>query len=63
MNLYTVQKQSHRHGEETCGSLGGGSGMDWEFGINRHKLLHLEWILLYTTGNYIQLLVIEQDRK
>ena len=30
----------------------GGSGMDWEFGVSRCKLLHLEWInnevLLYT---------------
>ena len=35
----------------------GGSGMDWEFGVNRCKLLPLEWIsneiLLYSTGNYI----------
>ena len=22
----------------------GGSGMDWEFGVSRCKLLHLEWI-------------------
>ena len=32
-------------------------GMDWEFGVNRCKLLPLEWIsneiLLYSTGNYI----------
>ena len=30
----------------------GGSGSDWEFGVIRRKLLHLEWInnevLLYT---------------
>ena len=36
---------------------GGGSGMDWEFWVNRCKLLPLEWkhneILLYSTGNYI----------
>jgi len=24
---------------------GGGSGMDWEFGVNRYKLLHLELLL------------------
>ena len=34
-----------------------GSGRDWEFGVNRCKLLHLEWIsneiLLYSTGDYI----------
>ena len=32
--------------------------MDWEFGVSRCKLLHIEWtdnkILLYSTGNYIQ---------
>ena len=40
------------------GSVGGRRGMDWEFGVSRCKLLHLEWItndvLLYSTGNYIQ---------
>jgi len=44
---------------------GGGSGMDWEFGVSRCKLLHLEWIsnevLLYSTGNYIQFLGIDHD--
>ena len=29
------QKQTHRHGEQTCGCQGGGSGMDWEFGVRR----------------------------
>ena len=24
---------------------GGGSGMDWEFGVRRCELLHLEWII------------------
>ena len=44
---------------------GGGSGMDWESGVSRCKLLHLEWIsnevLLYSTGNSIQSLGIEHD--
>ena len=39
--------------------------MDWQFRVNRGKLLHLEWIsnevLLYSTGNYIQSLGIEHD--
>ena len=39
---------------------GGGSGMDGEFGVNRYKLLHLEWIsnevLLYSTENLSNLL-------
>ena len=45
---------------------GGWSGMDWEFGGCRCKQLHLEWIsnevLLYSTENYIQSLVMEYDR-
>jgi len=44
---------------------GGGSGMAWEFGVGRYKLLHLEWIsnevLLYGTGNYVQSLGVEHD--
>ena len=63
MNLSTKQKQ-------TCGCQGGGgrgSGMDWEFGVNGCKLLHLEWIsneiLLYSTGNYIQSLGIDHNGK
>jgi len=32
--------------EQICGCQGGGgsSGIDWEFGVNRCKLLPLEWI-------------------
>ena len=53
------RRETHWHGKETCGCQGGGrgSGIDWEFGINRWKLLPLEWIsneiLLYSTGKYI----------
>ena len=67
MNLCIEKKQTHGHGEQTCVYQGRcrGSGMDWELGVGRCKLLHLEWmasgILLYSTGNYIQLLVIDQD--
>ena len=36
--------------------------MDWESGVNRCKVLHLEWISneipLYSTGNYIYSLVM-----
>ena len=45
----------------------GRSGMDEEFGVGRYKLLHLEWIsneaLLYSTGNYIQSLGIDHDKR
>ena len=41
--------------------------MDWECGINKCKLLHLEWInnkvLLYSTGNYVPSPRIEHDGK
>ena len=35
MTLFTEKKQTHGHGEQTCGCQGGrgGSGMDWEFGL------------------------------
>ena len=55
------KKKSHTK-KQTCGCQGGGrgTGRDWEFVVNRLKLLYLEWIsselLLYSTGNYIQLL-------
>ena len=62
--IYGTNKPFHRkenHGlrEQTCGCQGGGegSGVDWELGVNRHKLLLLEWtsneILLCSTGNYV----------
>ena len=39
--------------------------MDWESGVSRCKLLHLEWIsdeiLLYSPGNYIQSSVVERE--
>ena len=46
MNLSTKHKETHGYREQTCGCRGGGggSGMHRKFGINRCKLLHLEWI-------------------
>ena len=44
---------------------GAGSGMDWESGVKRCKLLPLEWInneiLLYSSGNYIYSPMTEHD--
>ena len=49
------------------GEEGGGSGMDWEFGVNKCKLLHVEWIdneaLLYSIGNYVQSFVMECNER
>ena len=46
---------------------GSGGGKNWEFGISRCKLLYIGWInnkvLLYSTGNYIQYLVINHNGK
>ena len=46
---------------------GRGSGMDREFRVSKCKLRHLECInnevLLYSIGNYIQSLEIEDDGK
>ena len=53
------RRESHRLGKQTFGCQEGGEGsrMDWESGVHRCKLLHLEWIsneiLLYSTGNCI----------
>ena len=70
MNLSIKQKQTHRHREEACGCQGGfrgGRGMDWDFGIGRCEVLHLEWInnkvLIYSTGNYIQYPVTNYNGK
>jgi len=38
----------------------GRSGMDWELGISRYKLLHLEWLSNTGTGNCIQSLGKDQ---
>ena len=44
-----------------------GGGMDWEFGVSRCKLLHMEWInnkvLLYRIGNNIQYPEINHNGK
>ena len=64
-----AKKQTHKHGEWTCGCRGegGGSGRDREFGVNRCKQLHLEWlnneVLLYSIEDYIQFPGIYHDGK
>ena len=69
MNLSTKQKQTHRSREEACRWQGGwgGSEVDWEFGVRRCKLSHLEWIdnkvLLCSTGTCTQSLGIDHDEK
>ena len=44
-----------------------GGGMKWEAGVSRCKLLYIEWVnnkvLLYSTENYIQYLMINHNGK
>ena len=62
------RKETHGLGEQTYGFQGGGggSGITGSLGLrDANYLLHLEWInteiLVYSTGNYIQSLVMEHD--
>ena len=58
MNLSTEKKQTHGHGEQTCGCQGSRGELLWtqSWGLVDANL-HLEWIrdeiLLYSTENYI----------
>ena len=68
---YPYRKESLRLRAQTeyrlVAANGGGerSGLDWEFGHSRCKLLHLKWtsneVLLHSTGNYTQSLEIDHD--
>ena len=59
----TYSIETHGLRKQTgCHEGGGGSGMDWEFGVSRWKLLSNE-VLLYSTRNYICSLGIDHDRR
>ena len=49
----------------TGGKAGAGGGINWEIGIDIYTLLYIKEInnkyLLYSTGNYIQYLVISYN--
>ena len=70
MNLFIKQKQNHRLLENKLTVTKGerdGSGVNWEFEINRCTLLYVKQMnsknLLCSTGNYIQHLRITYNRK
>ena len=70
VNTVLAQKQTHRHREHPGGcqqGVGGGGGIDWEFGVSRCKLVYIGWInikvLLFSTGNYIQYPVTNHNGK
>ena len=66
-NLSMKQKKTHTENRIVVAKGMGAGGMDGEFGISRCKLLYREWInnkvLVYSTGNYIQYLVISHNGK
>ena len=72
MNVFTKQKQTHRHRKQTYGYQrrwrgGWGGEINQEFGINIYTLLYIKWVnnkdLLYSTENYTQYLVITYNGK
>ena len=68
MNLFAKQKQTGRHRKQTYGyQREKRGGINWKLGINRYTLLYIKQInnknLLYSTGNYIQYLIITYNGK
>ena len=69
MNLFTKQKQTHRHRKQTYGYKRGKGqgGINQEIGSNIYMVLYIKQIankdLLYSTGNYTQYFVITYKRK
>ena len=66
MILSTEQEQTHGHREQTDGCQGGREGVAWLGSLGLVEA-NLEWIsknvLLYSSGNYIQSLVMKHDRR
>ena len=67
MYIYETDPQTQRTEWWLLSRVGSGGGVDWEFGINKCKLLYTNWInnkaLLCSTGNYIQYPVINHNGK
>lgn len=67
MNVYTKQKPAYRHKKKTPMLTKGEKeegNTNQKYGINKYKLLYIKQIgikdLLYSTGDYIQYLVIKE---
>ena len=69
MNLFTKQKQAHRHKKQTYGYPKGkiGERINQEFGINIHILLCVKYLinkdLLCSTGNSTQYIIIYMGKE
>ena len=43
MNLFTQKRQTHRHRKQSYGyQRGNVGGINWEMGISKHTLLHID---------------------
>ena len=64
MNIFTKQKQTHRHRKQTYGCQSWGR-INQELGIRRYKLLYVKQIIrsYYSAGDYIQYTVINCNEK
>ena len=67
MNLFIEQKQTHKHRKQTCGYKKGKVGGD-KLGNSDQQIHTIIYKinnkdLLYSTGNYIQYLIITYNRK
>ena len=64
INLFTKQKQTQRHREQTCGCHGGGRwGRDGLEVWDERTKTDMDKALLYSTGKYIQYPVINHPGK
>ena len=50
MNLFTKQTQTHTENKLWLPKGKGGGGINWEFGISRHRLLYIKIELPYDTA-------------
>ena len=68
MNLFTKQKQIHRHRKQTYGyQREGWRGINQEFEVKIYTLLYIKQTtnkdLQYNTGNYTEFLVITYNKR
>ena len=67
MDLFTKQKQTHRHRKQTYGyQRRRWGGVNQEYGVNRYAPLYTKQInkdLLHSTGSYLQYLIITYNGK
>ena len=65
--IYETETDKDTENRLVLPKVGGGREVNWESGVGRCKLLHLEWInnkvLLYSTKNYTQFPGIKDNGK